>query len=176
MSLAGVFAKQMAIEIGYITDADVESFHACLDIVAREKRFLALQEAPPLEVVRSFVLANIASGAPQFVARADAGVVGWCDILPGWHHSRRHCGSLGIGVLPTHRGAGLGPRLLEACLARAKETDLTRIELEVREDNARAIKLYEQFGFAHEGVRRNAMRVDGIYYDTLAMSLVDPHS
>jgi len=165
----------MTLEIGYIADTDIESFHACLDAVAREKKYLALHEAPPLDSVRSFVRVNIASGAPQFVAREHSSVVGWCDILPGWHHSRRHCGSLGIGLLPPYRGRGLGRRLLEACVAKAWEVGMTRVELEVREDNPRAIKLYEQLGFAHEGLRRQAMLVDGIYYDTFAMSLIKAH-
>jgi len=162
----------MTVEISYITESDIESFHACLDAVAREKKYLALHEAPPLESVRGFVQSNIASGAPQFVARENSSVVGWCDVLPGWHHSRRHCGSLGIGMLPAYRGKGLGRRLLEACISRAWEAGLTRIELEVREDNPRAIKLYEELGFEHEGLRRQAMLVDGIHYDTLAMSLI----
>lgn len=166
----------MTLDISYIAEADIESFHACLDAVAREKRYLALHEAPPLESVRSFVRVNIANAAPQFVARDQASVVGWCDILPGWHHSRRHCGSLGIGMLPAYRGRGVGRRLLDACIAKAWATGITRIELEVREDNARAIQLYERFGFAHEGLRRRAMCVDGVYHDTFAMSLIRPGS
>lgn len=31
-----------------------EGFHACLDEVAREKKYVAFQEAPPLEKTRAF--------------------------------------------------------------------------------------------------------------------------
>lgn len=33
----------------------VESFHECLDTVAKENRFLAQTEALPLEIITSFV-------------------------------------------------------------------------------------------------------------------------
>ena len=47
-----------------------------------------------------------------------------------------------------------------------------RIELGVREDNADAIRLYEAFGFEHEGPRRAAMRFGDEFHDCLAMSLI----
>ena len=161
-----------SIEIAYITEADVVSLHACLDAVARENRYLALTKAPPLTRSREFVLQNIASGAAYFVAREDSTVVGWCDILPGSAPAVRHCGSLGMGVLASHRGRGIGRRLLEASIAHAYEHGITRVELSVRADNVPAIKLYERAGFVREGRQRHGMRFDGRYYDSWAMGLV----
>ena len=58
----------MNVTIHPITADDAESFHACLDLVTREAKYLALLEAPPLEQTQAFVNDNIAIGYPQLVA------------------------------------------------------------------------------------------------------------
>jgi RimJ/RimL family protein N-acetyltransferase len=150
----------------------IEAFHATVDEVAREKRYLASTEAPPLEEVRKFVMSNLAAGAPHFVALSGAELVGWCDtwIRPqaGW----RHCGVLGMGVLRSWRGRGVGAALLGATVNRAREKGLARIELSVRLDNVPATRLYEKFGFVIEGLCRRHQRIDGEYHDSYMMALL----
>lgn len=162
----------MNVPIVPIGETHVESFRACLDAVAREKRYLAQVEAPPLERVRDFVRQGIAGDAAQFVALDGERVVGWADIFPAWAVALAHRGSLGMGVLPEYRGRGIGKRLLEACVAKAWSKGITRIDLESRIDNANAIRLYERLGFRREAVKRNAMRFDGVYYDAVEMTLI----
>ena len=48
---------------------------------------------------------------------------------------------------------------------------LTKIALRVRADNVRAIRLYEQLGFAHEGRLFGTFLVDGVEFDELTMGL-----
>lgn len=162
----------MNIAIAPISLSHVHGFHACLDTVAREKMYLAQIGALPLERIENFVRDNVANDAVQFVALDGDRVIAWADISQAWASAVSHCGSLGMGVLPGYRGRGIGHQLLDACIAKAWEKGLTRIELEARADNDRAIKLYEKFGFTHEARKRNAMRFDGLYYDTVLMSLV----
>ena len=151
------------------------SYRACLDIVAREKRYLAQTEALPLERIEAFVRESVANDAVQFFAVDGKGqVVGWADVFPGWAQATRHCGELGMGVLPAWRGRGLGRRLLLACIDKAWAKGLTRIELAARADNTRAIRLYESVGFRHEGVKREAMRFDGVAFDAVQMGLLRP--
>jgi putative acetyltransferase len=75
-------------------------------------------------------------------------------------------------VLSAYRGRGIGTQLLTACLAKARSKGITRVELEARADNAAALRLYQKLGFTHEARKRNAMRFDGRYYDSVQMSLV----
>lgn len=166
----------MPLPITPIALHHADSFRACLDAVARERRYLAQLEAPPPEQVRSFIADNIAADAVQFVALDGDTVVGWADVLRRWAHAAAHCGVLGMGVLPAYRGQGLGQRLLAACIDKARLKGITRIELEVRADNARAIALYERMGFVLEGRKRAAMRFDGEYFDALLMSRVEPEA
>jgi RimJ/RimL family protein N-acetyltransferase len=148
-------------------------FHACLDAVAREQRWLAQTRALALEKVEGFVRDSVAGDAVQFVALDEQGhVVGWADIFPQWADAVRHDGGVGMGLLPAWRGQRVGERLLQACLAKARTQGLTRIHLHVRADNTRAIRLYERLGFETECVMRRAMRFDGVYYDAMQMSLL----
>jgi ribosomal protein S18 acetylase RimI-like enzyme len=161
----------MTATITPITLAHTASFHACLDAVAREQRYLAQIEAPPLARIEGFVRDSVAADAAQFVALDSDVVVGWADIFPAWAHAVAHTGTLGMGLLPAYRGQGLGRALLLACIAKAKAQGITRITLQVRADNAVAIRLYEAVGFGHEARLPGAMRFDGVYFDALQMSL-----
>jgi ribosomal protein S18 acetylase RimI-like enzyme len=157
-----------------MTAALAASFRACLDTVAREKRFLAQIEAPPLERVQQFVADGLEKDAVQFVALDGERVVGWADVFPDWAHAVAHRGHVGMGVHPDYRGRGLGTRLLSACLTKATAQGMTRIDLEVRADNDSAIGLYRKLGFTEEGRLSRGMRFDGAYFDTLLMArLVD---
>jgi len=148
----------------------VRGFHAALDGVAREGRFLAMTEAPPLAAARRFIRNGVAAGSLQFVALIDDTVVGWCDISRLPHAAQRHSGTLGMGVVAAQRGRGIGRALLDATLARADETGLMRVELRVRNDNVPAIRLYERSGFEVEGTCRRYLQHEGAYYDALIMA------
>jgi RimJ/RimL family protein N-acetyltransferase len=159
------------VEIRESTPADLESFRACLDAVARERRWLTLLEAPPLDQVRWFVETQRERGMLQFVAVQDGRVVGWCDVIRKTSEGFRHAGDLGMGLLPDLRGRGIGRRLLARTLAAARAAGIARVELEVYAGNAAAITLYERCGFRHEGRRRRARLLDGVAEDVVEMAL-----
>ncbi len=54
-------------------------------------------------------------------------------------------------VAPEERGRGLGLALLQEVETRARARGCERVGLEVREDNAAAIRLYEQTGYELTG-------------------------
>jgi ribosomal protein S18 acetylase RimI-like enzyme len=150
----------------------IASFRAALDVVARERRYLLFLEAPPLKAVRAYCRHAMKEGHPRYVALAGERVVGWCDVHPGDRVTTAHSGVLGIGVVPEFRGRGIGRALLGTVLEKARSSGLTRVELTVRQDNRRAIALYEKLAFVREGVKRNAMRVDGKYWNLVCMALL----
>ena len=164
----------MSLAVVPISESHAAGFRACLDAVARERRYLAMTEAPPLEKVLAFVRESVACDAAQFVALDGEQVVGWADILRPWPQAVAHCGRLGMGVLASHRGRGLGRRLLQACLDKAERQGAVRIELEARADNARALGLYASMGFEHEALKRRALCFDGVYFDAVQMSRIRP--
>jgi ribosomal protein S18 acetylase RimI-like enzyme len=161
-----------AVEIVPITQGHVESFHRTLDSVARERRYLAFLEGPPLENTRAFVIDNIKRGHPQFVAVSAGEVVGWCDVTPKERPIYAHGGILGMGLLPQFRGRGIGTNLIRSALAASQTIGLQRVELTVRENNAIAIALYKKVGFEIEGLQRNAVRIDGDYENIVCMAIL----
>ncbi len=159
------------IQILPIDEEHIESFHACLDSVARERLYLAFVQAPPLASTREFVLSNLDNDVPQVVAVRAGEVIGWCDISPLRYEGFTHCGRLGMGVHKDYRRRGIGQWLVEKAIQIAHEKGLERIELEVFASNIAAIKLYEKLGFVTEGVKVKARKIDGAYDDLVQMAL-----
>ncbi|MBX7228963.1 MAG: GNAT family N-acetyltransferase [Burkholderiaceae bacterium] len=162
----------MSYSVVPVAEVHLEGLHHALDVVARERRYLAFTQAPALETSLAFYRNIIAGDLCQFVALEGRTVVGWCDILPTHGEARSHVGHLGIGLIPTARHKGLGARLLEATIAKAHTKGLTRIELAVRTDNTNAKALYMRFGFLVEAVQQRSVRIDGEYHDVYAMALL----
>jgi GNAT superfamily N-acetyltransferase len=127
------------IEIVPIAPDHIDNFYRTLDFVARERRYLALLEAPPIESTRAFVLEIIKHGYPQFVALSAGEVIGWCDALPKSRPVHAHVGVLGVGLLPPFRGRGIGRQLIEKTLDAARDRGLSRIERIMR-TRSRSIK------------------------------------
>lgn len=53
----------------------------------------------------------------------------------------------GTGVIPSHRGKGLGSKVYHALLERYAEQNIEQCLLEVITDNEKAVKLYKKLGF-----------------------------
>ena len=96
------------IQIIPITENHIEGFWAAVDSVAREQHYLSFLQGPPLDMSRAFALENIKDNWPHFIALCDKKVVGWCDISSLHRPVFAHCGTLGIGVLKSFRGQGVG--------------------------------------------------------------------
>jgi len=148
----------------------IAGFREVVDGVARERRYLAFLEAPPMARMRRFVLDGLRTGISQYVAVDADRVVGWCDVVPKSHETLRHSGTLGMGVAASHRGIGVGAALLRTTLDGAFARGLTRVELVVRVDNEPAIMLYRRHGFEFEGRLRRYILVDGAAHDALQMA------
>ena len=52
-----------------------------------------------------------------------------------------------LAVLPDHRGQGVGRRLLEAIVLKGRALGCCKLTLEVLENNGKAKRMYEAFGF-----------------------------
>jgi L-phenylalanine/L-methionine N-acetyltransferase len=112
----------------------------------------------------------------SLVAASGEHVIGMLTIDTFPHKPRRrHVGIIGISVTDTWQGKGVGNALMQAGVDLAdKWLNLTRLELEVYADNEPAIRLYERFGFEHEGrLRQHAFR-DGLLVDSIVMGRLRP--
>jgi RimJ/RimL family protein N-acetyltransferase len=70
----------------------------------------------------------------------------------------------GLYVAPEARGHGVGLRLVEALVERARKVPgLTVIELTVMAGNARALAIYQRVGFRRFGYQERAAKIEGTY-------------
>ncbi len=162
------------LQIVPIGQVHLAGFHAAVDGIAKERRYLAMLEAPSFTRTRRLVLDSLKAGAVHVVAVADGEVIGWCDLRPKTAPTLRHSAVLGMGIVAAYRGQGIGSRMLAATLELAWARGIRRAELNVRSDNAPAIALYRRFGFVDEGTCRNYTCIDGVDYDALLMARLAP--
>lgn len=88
----------------------------------------------------------------------------------------RHTASVSIIVDSEYHNKGVGRTLLTRLLDIAdKWLMLVRVELEVQENNAGAIHLYESLGFVREGLLKYTFMQDGRYTNTVVMGRYNLH-
>jgi putative acetyltransferase len=106
----------------------------------------------------------------SLVAEVEGHAVGHAGLWTA-EGRRAHLATLGIMVHPDYQGMGVGSALMAALVDMAGNwLQVRRLELETYPDNAPAIRLYETFGFEHEGRMRDYAFQNGVYVDTLKMS------
>ena len=150
----------------------MESLHACLDSVARERKYLGFTQAAPIEETRKSLVEDMERGVIRLIALDDSKVVGWCHIRPDRWEGFTHAGWLGMAVLKEYRGQGIGSALLQQALTEARNRGMERVELSVFASNLTAIHLYEKFRFEIEGRKKRARKLDGAYDDIIVMALI----
>jgi RimJ/RimL family protein N-acetyltransferase len=163
----------MDFQIRRITLNDIQGFHKCLDSVAKEGKFIAKESAPDIKRIEAFIGDSVRNNYPQFVAIDKNEIIGWCDAMPFQTKSLKHRAELGMGIIKEHRGKGIGEKLVLATLDHARQIGIIRIDLEVRADNERAIRLYRKTGFKEYGRRRMGIFLEGMFHDLILMEHIE---
>jgi putative acetyltransferase len=112
----------------------------------------------------------------QLVAVHEGQVIGGAGLHPaGMAVRRAHAMNLGISVVGSWQGRGVGDLLMGALCEHADRwLGVLRLELTVYADNAGAIALYRRHGFEIEGTLRAFALRDGQFVDALAMARLRP--
>lgn len=71
-----------------------------------------------------------------------------------------------VAVEPDRRGRGIGARLLEALVARAREAGAPGVCVPVSERNLNAARLYERVGFVATGRTATGLETMELHFDT----------
>ena len=68
---------------------------------------------------------------------------------------------------------GIGEELIRYLIDWSRSSGIIRkINLKVRTDNARGIRLYKKLGFEEEGTVRRDFQLDGVFYDSMLMGML----
>jgi RimJ/RimL family protein N-acetyltransferase len=108
--------------------------------------------------------------AAVFVAESGSEIVGRLSLVRDSHPASPHVADLGLMVAAGHRRQGIGRALLERAVEWARDQGIEKLELHVFPYNEPAIRLYEEFGFEREGLRRGHYRRGGELVDALLMA------
>ena len=126
------------------------------------------------ELIREYSDANTGM---LLVAEVDTGLAGFIGGTGGRFDRERHTLYLAMGVLQAYWGRSIGRRLLQSLEEWAGDDGYHRLELSVMEHNARARALYEKSGFEYEGMRCDALKLNGRYINEFYMAkLIRPCS
>lgn len=107
-----------------------------------------------------------------FVAKAAGMIIGDASLerLP---RRMNHRGEFGIAVRKVWWGCGVASALMREILKFAEANEFEQLNLEVRSDNIRAIRLYEKFGFQKLCTFPAFFKINGqnIDFDLMALCL-----
>jgi len=156
---------------------DARELIAFLNIVGGESDFLTLGKGEfdlsESEEAEFLSKCQVAENQIYLLAVVEGTIVATLHFGTGRRARVRHSGEFGMSVGKAYWGEGIGAALLHVLIEWAKQTTFVKkINLRVREDNERAIRLYKSKGFKYEGRLRNEMYIQGKYYNLLAMGLV----
>lgn len=103
------------------------------------------------------------------IAHHQQRVIGMLDMEKNRRVQRSHCAELGMSVLKSFRGQGVGRSLLLYALNWAAQRAIKRVELEVFANNTAGLKLYNTAGFVEEGRKIGAVSVEDRWVDLIQM-------
>lgn len=112
-----------------------------------EKQSFRASDYPVSEKLFSFMINS--KKYTMFVAVCNCQVVGYVCFLV----HKRKCLIYSIAVDKTHRGLGIGKKLLETVERCALDFSAEKVSLEVRCDN-KAVKLYQRSGYIVKDIKR----------------------
>ena len=162
----------LGVEIRIAQPSDARSFLEAYSSVAAEKRYIQTERVTARVGAyrRRFRKAWDEGGAHLVAVEGDR-VVGSLSIRRDDHPATEHVATLGMFVVSTHRGRGLGTRLMTEAMRWARERRVERVELTVYPHNEPALALYRRFGFTEEGrLIRHAKKSYG-YEDEILMAV-----
>ncbi|MBV7391249.1 GNAT family N-acetyltransferase [Enterococcus alishanensis] len=159
------------------TEDDAKNIVDFYNLVGGETTYLSFEENEyPLnvkEVKELIINTNHQINSTILLALINGKIIGIGTVSSGNKVKSKHCGELGIVVTEKFQSIGIGKEIIYQLLTWAKSNGVTtKIQLDTRVDNKKAVKLYKKFGFKIEGKLENTTIIEGKYYDLYVMGLM----
>ena len=148
-----------------------------LNIIGGESNFLSFgmgQFGRSIEEEEEFIAKAIKKENALFIiAEVNGTVVGNLNFSGGPRQRNAHVGEFGVSVLKEYWGNCIGEELIQYLINWSKNSGIIKkINLRVRNDNARGTYLYKKLGFLEEGILKRDFLINGEFYDSLLMGLL----
>lgn len=154
---------------------DVEQFLKMLKQLDTETKFMLYdpgERTTTIDDIKKKIENSRETNSLILAAEQDGSIAGYLTAEREPYNRVLHCAYIVVGILKDYRGMGIGTQLFEKLEAWARSSGITRLELTAMTHNKTAVSLYQKMGFEIEGVRKNAMTVDGEYVDEYYMGRV----
>ena len=165
----------MKMEIRKIRMEDADNYLDMLLNLDNETKFMMFEpgERPTdINIIKNIIEKSINGDDLVLVATDEESIVGFISVQKGEYKRIKHTGYVVVGIREKYRGKGIGSKLFSELDIWAIENKITRLELSVICSNTIAKHLYEKNGFEVEGIRKNAMIIDGKYVDEFSMAKI----
>ena len=163
-----------AILIREIQEDDAGAFLALCNLLDEETDFRMYEPGERRTTVdeQRRIIRNVLAWDNHtiLVAEQDGALIGYLEAIGGTFRRKWHCVQVKVAIFQAHVGKGIGTQLFIELERWALEREVQRMELTVMTNNPRAIALYKKMGFEIEGLKRHALRVDGVYVDEYLMA------
>ncbi len=159
------------IEVRRAARRDIAPILKLWQAIADERKYIFTERIGPDQRARWSKSVGD-QGILMVVAEVDDEIVGMLTLgRYGEVEKTRHIRNLGMGVAKEFRGIGVGRVLVDYAVKWAKRKGVEKIVLSVFSTNRKAIRLYEKFGFEHEGARKRQFVIGGRHVSEILMGL-----
>lgn len=174
--MKGANNSEKKIIIRKVEASDAKSLVEFINKVGGESDFLTFglgEFGRSVEQEKDFIEGTLSKkNALLIVAEIDDKIVGNLNFSGGLRERTAHVGEFGVSVLREYWGIGIGEELIKYLINWSKDLGIIRkINLRVRTDNTRGIKLYKKLGFLEEGIAKRDFSINGEFYDSMLMGL-----
>lgn len=160
-----------------VTKSDAKELVEYLNIIGGESDYLTFgagEFGKSVEQEEAYI-ENVLKdeNALALIAEISGKIVGNLNFSGGPRQRTAHVGEFGLSVLKEYWRNGIGEELIKYLIDWSKASKIIRkINLRVRTDNTRGIKLYKKLGFLEEGIIKRDFLINGEFYDSLVMGLI----
>ncbi|WP_179403987.1 GNAT family N-acetyltransferase [Burkholderia guangdongensis] len=148
------------------TEADLPAIVAIYNSTVASRQVTADLEPVSVDSRRAWFAAHGPRTRPLWVVEEGGRVIAWLSFSDFYGRpAYRHTAEISIYLDDAARGKGLGTRLLDAALSRAREFDIDTALGFIFGHNAPSLKLFARFGFERWGHLPRVAVLDGVERD-----------
>ncbi len=162
------------MQIRMIRESDAADFLCLCKTLDGETQFMLLEpgERSLTVTAQRHRIREVLAAANQaiLVVEHESRLIGYLGAFGGAYRRNWHSAYITVGIMQAFTGQGIGTALFRELEQWARQQRLHRLELEVMAHNRPGIALYKNMGFEVEGLKKDALLIDGAYVDEYAMA------